>query len=101
MNCGTCRECKIKIWVFENFGFSKFPFFKKQLEVEKNNKNTNCGTCRECKIKNWVFENFEFLKFSDFFFRFLRKCFGFWGVFVKEIVIVNIGFGFLVLNSIW
>ena len=27
MNCGTCRECKIKIWVFENFGFLKFSDF--------------------------------------------------------------------------
>ena len=30
-----------------------------------------------------------------------RKCVGFFGVFVKEIVIFNIGFGFCVLNSIW
>ena len=30
-----------------------------------------------------------------------RKCFGIFGVFVKEIVIFNIGFGFVVLESIW
>ena len=30
-----------------------------------------------------------------------RKCVGFFGVFVKEIVIFDIGFGFCVLNSIW
>ena len=27
MNYGTCREFKIKVWVFENFGFSKFYDF--------------------------------------------------------------------------
>ena len=43
----------------------------------------NCGTYTECKIKNWIFENSGNLKFSIFFF---RKCFGFFGVFVKGIV---------------
>ena len=60
----------------------------------------NCGMCTECKIKIWVFENFGFLKIYDFF-RFFRKCFGFFGVFVGEIVICNIGFGFVVFKSIW
>ena len=68
MNCGMCTECKIKIWVFGNFGFLKFV--QKQLKVKKIIKNTNCGTYRECKIKNWVFENFGFLKVSKIF----RKC---------------------------
>ena len=31
----------------------------------------------------------------------VRKYFGIFGVFVKEIVNFNIGFGFVVLNSIW
>ena len=31
----------------------------------------------------------------------IRKYFGMFGYFVKEIVILNIGFGFVVLNSIW
>ena len=63
----------------------------------------NCGTYTECKIKHWVFfENFGFLKRSKIFrFRFFRKCFCFFGVFVKEIVTFDIGFGFCVLNSIW
>ena len=63
----------------------------------------NCGTCRECKIKIWVFGNFGFLDFSKYFEknRFFRQCFGFLGVFVREIVIFNIGFGFCVLNSTW
>ena len=43
---------------------------------------------------------FEFLKVFEHF-RFIRKCFGFFGVFVKEIVIFDIGFRFCVLSSIW
>ena len=43
---------------------------------------------------------FEFLKSFEQF-RFFRKCFGFVGVFVKEIEKLNIGFGFCELNSIW
>ena len=39
-------------------------------------------------------------KQSIYFARF-RMYFGFFGVFVKQIVIWNIGFGFVVLNSIW
>ena len=31
----------------------------------------------------------------------VRKCFGVFGVFVKQIVVFNIGFGFCVFNSIW
>ena len=31
----------------------------------------------------------------------IRKCFGIVGVFVKAIVIFNIGFGFVVFKSIW
>ena len=61
----------------------------------------NCGTCTECKIKMWVFEKLEFWSFPFLFFRFVRKCFGFFGVFVKGIVVFNIEFGFFVLNSIW
>ena len=61
----------------------------------------NCGTYTECKIKNRVFEKFGFLNISELLFSLFRKCFGFFGVFVKEIVIFNIGFGFVVLNSIW
>ena len=30
-----------------------------------------------------------------------KNYFGFFDVFVKEIVFLNIGFGFVVLNSIW
>ena len=60
----------------------------------------NCGTYTECKIKNWVFDNFGFFEIFRFF-CFCRKCFGCFGVFVKEIVIFNIGFGFVVLDSIW
>ena len=60
----------------------------------------NCGTCRECKIKNWVFENFGFFEIFEFSV-FFRKCVGFFDVPVKEIVIFNIGFGFVVLKSIW
>ena len=39
-------------------------------------------------------------KQTIYFSRF-RKYFGFLGVFVKQLVIFNIGFGFCVLNSIW
>ena len=39
-------------------------------------------------------------KQSIYFSRF-RKYFGIFDVFVKQIVIFNIGFGFVVLNSIW
>ena len=62
--------------------------------------NMNCGTYTECKIKIWVFETFGFLKFYKSF-RCFRKCFVFFGVFVKGIVIFNIVFGFVVLKSIW
>ena len=74
--------------------------FKNSYKSKKIIKTMNCGMCRECKIKFWVFENFGFLKFSGFF-RVFRECFGFFGVFVKGIVIFNIGFGFVVLESIW
>ena len=49
----------------------------------------NCGTCRECKINLWVFEKFGFLKNpkQSKMFRLFRKCYGFFGVFVKGIVI--------------
>ena len=80
--------------------FRNFHFFKNSYKSKKIIKNTNCGTCRECKIIFGVFENFRFLKISDFF-SFFIKCFGFFGVFVKGIVIFNIGFGFCVFNSIW
>ena len=60
----------------------------------------NCGTYTECQIQIWVFENFGFLKISKSF-RFFRQCFDLFGVFVKEIVFFNIGFGFVVLESIW
>ena len=56
----------------------------------------NCGTCRECKIKMWVFGNVGFFEIFEFF-----RFFDFFDVFVKEIVIFNIGFGFVVLKSIW
>ena len=60
----------------------------------------NCGSYTECQIQIWVFEKFGFfLIFQNV--RFLRKCFGILGVFVKEIIIFNIGFGLCVLNSIW
>ena len=39
-------------------------------------------------------------KLSVYFSRF-RKCFGIVGVFAKQIVILDIGYGFVVLNSIW
>ena len=61
----------------------------------------NCGTYTTYKIKNWVFEIFGFLKFYDFCFQLFRQCFGFFGVFVKGIVVFDIGFGFVVLESIW
>ena len=63
----------------------------------------NCGTYTECKNKKWVFENFGFLKNpkQSKTKSFVRKRFGFLGVFVKETVIFNIGFGFVVLESIW
>ena len=36
MNCGTCTECKIKSWVFENVGFLKFSkIFRKCSFVSK------------------------------------------------------------------
>ena len=60
----------------------------------------NCGTYTECKIKNWVFEQIGFLKISIVF-NVFESVFVFLGVFVKEIVIFNIGFGFVVLKSIW
>ena len=46
------------------------------------------------------------LNFSDVFENFptnltIKKCFGMFGVFVKETVTFNIGFGFVVLDSIW
>ena len=45
----------------------------------------------------------EFFKYSDVFeiFPKFRKCFGIFGVSVKEIVTFNIGFGFCVFKSIW
>ena len=39
-------------------------------------------------------------KLSIYFSRF-GKYFGFLGVFLKQIAILNIGFGFVVLNPIW
>ena len=64
--------------------------YKKQKTKNTNiYKNMNCGTYTECKIRNWVFENnLGFLKLSKIFrkIRFFRKCFGFFGVFVKQIV---------------
>ena len=45
-NCGTCTECKIKFWVFENFGFLKFPFFKNSYK-SKNNKKLRIVECVE------------------------------------------------------
>ena len=39
-------------------------------------------------------------KQSTYFSRF-RKYFDVFGYFVKQVVILNIGFGFVVLNSIW
>ena len=51
-------------------------------------------TKQKCVFLNiWNFETFHFSE--------NRKCFDFWGVFVKEVVIFNIGFGFSGLNSIW
>ena len=38
---------------------------------------------------------------QSIYFSRIKKYFGFWGVFVKQIGILNIGFGFVVLNSIW
>ena len=48
----------------------------------------------------------EFLEHLDFSFfnqkqNKKRKCFGLFGVFVKELVTLNIGFGFVVVDSIW
>ena len=45
----------------------------------------------------------KFLKYFEIFEKFPnnRKYFGIVGVFVKEIIILNIGFGFCVFNSIW
>ena len=51
----------------------------------------NYGTYRYYKIK---FKN-------NRFFPNVRNYFGIVGVFVKEIVTLNIGFGFCVFNSIW
>ena len=46
---------------------------------------------------------FDFLSFSIFliFYPTSRKRFGIVGYFVKESVVLDIGFGFVVLNSIW
>ncbi len=47
-------------------------------------------------------ENFDFLKIHNFTKNpKCRKYSGILGVFVKEIVIFYIGFGFVVFNSIW
>ena len=46
---------------------------------------------------SFFFENFPKIQHFPTF----RKYFGIFDVFVKEIVIVYIGFGFVVLNSIW
>ena len=61
----------------------------------------NCGTCRECKINIWIFEKFGFVNFKKKDFSFVSKVFWLFGVFEKEIVIFNIGFGFVVFESIW
>ena len=39
-------------------------------------------------------------KLSIYFSKF-RKCFGIFGVFIQQIVVLNIGFGFCVFRSIW
>ena len=83
----------------QKFQFLKiFDFYKILQNKYRNYKNMNYGTCRECKIKIWVFEIFQNISKKI---RFFRQCFGFFGVFVKGIVIFNIGFGFCVLNSIY
>ena len=46
--------------------------------------------------RRYVFPQCLFLLFSSF-----RTCFGVVGVSVKQIVILNIGFGFCVFKSIW
>ena len=48
--------------------------------------------------KFWIFEIFPQKSKEIVVF---RKCFGFFGVFVKGIVFFDIGFGFVVLKSIW
>ena len=50
--------------------------------------------------KNTLFSSFFFFEFLRNFLK-VRTCFGMFGVFVKQIVISNIGFGFFVFNSIW
>ena len=54
-------------------------------------------------IKSLSFGIFDFLKILQKLGNVLsfRKCFGMFDVFVKVIVIFNIGFGFVVLKSIW
>ena len=60
----------------------------------------NYGTYTSYTIKSWVFEHFRFFEIFHTN-KIIWTYFGIWGVFVKEVAILNIGFGFVVLNSIW
>ena len=58
------------------------------------------GILHRMRVRKRLCESVFVGKQSIYFSRF-RKYFGIFGVFVKQIVIFNIGFGFVVLNSIW
>ena len=91
------------------------PYRLKYNESESNIKNYNFLYKNTKKAKtlskqtNKKSENFKNPKFSIFgnFEKYpkleksCRKYFDIFGVFIKEIVTFNIGFGFVVLESIW
>ena len=76
----------IRIQKSKNYNITKFTKFPKIVK---------CELCNLYIIQN---KNLDFFIFEND--PKVRKYFGIWGVFVKEIVICNIGFGFCVLNCI-
>ena len=76
---------------------SKFGKFSKKIQnIPKNTKKELCNLyiLQNKNLIFWIFRIFEHFTKN-------RKYFSMFGVFVKQIVIFNIGFGFCVFNSIW
>ena len=81
--------------VYNDMRYTKYTTIQKIQKLQK----MNYANYTNYKIKHLkcliLFSNFRL------FFPNVRKCFGTFGVFVKEMVIFNMGFGLHVFNSIW
>ena len=62
--------------------------------------NINYGTYTKYKIKNWAFEDVRCFRNVSNLFPKIESILALLAYFVKVIIILNIGFGFVVLNSI-